>query len=191
MGFAALPDTAAWRHHEARVGFETAWFRTEPDGFRLSGCTTGLEDGQTWAVSYEIVADDGWRTRWAQVLERSSAGSASLRLDVDRTGRWSVNGTPDPALDGLVDVDLESSALTNTLPVHRLVLPHEVETPAPAVYVRLGLGVQRLEQTYRRLDDGPPHRFAYTSPAFDFTCDLVYDEAGLVTDYPGIAVRAH
>lgn len=57
--------------------------------------------------------------------------------------------------------------------------------------MRLGLGVTRIEQTYRRLADGPPHRFDYTSPAFDFSCELVYDQAGLVTDYPGIAVRQH
>ncbi|MGE5286203.1 MAG: putative glycolipid-binding domain-containing protein [Micromonosporaceae bacterium] len=30
----------------------------------------------------------------------------------------------------------------------------------------------------------------YEISAFDFTCRLVYDEGGLVLDYPGIAVRA-
>jgi hypothetical protein len=33
-------------------------------------------------------------------------------------------------------------------------------------------------------------RYDYTAPAFDFSCQLVYDEAGLVLTYPGIAVRA-
>jgi uncharacterized protein len=33
-------------------------------------------------------------------------------------------------------------------------------------------------------------RYHYSAPAFDFSCRLVYDEAGLVLDYPGIAVRA-
>ena len=32
--------------------------------------------------------------------------------------------------------------------------------------------------------------YRYAAPAFDFTCTLVYDESGLVLDYPGIAVRA-
>lgn len=31
---------------------------------------------------------------------------------------------------------------------------------------------------------------AMTAPAFDFSCQLVYDEAGLVLAYTGIAVRA-
>jgi hypothetical protein len=37
---------------------------------------------------------------------------------------------------------------------------------------------------------GSRERYDYTAPAFDFRCELVYDEYGLVLDYPGIAVRA-
>jgi len=61
-----------------------------------------------------------------------------------------------------------------------------------AAYVRaLDLGVARLEQAYRRIaDDGPRQRFDYAAPAFGFTSRLVYDESGLVLDYPGIARRA-
>ena len=50
---------------------------------------------------------------------------------------------------------------------------------------------ERLEQSYARLPDEAGHqRYRYAAPAFDFTCTLVYDESGLVLDYPGIAVRA-
>ena len=31
--------------------------------------------------------------------------------------------------------------------------------------------------------------YDYESPAFDFRCQLTYDESGLVLSYPGIAVR--
>jgi hypothetical protein len=51
--------------------------------------------------------------------------------------------------------------------------------------------VARLEQAYRRIaDDGPRQRYDYAAPAFGFTSRLVYDESGLVLDYPGIARRA-
>ena len=33
-------------------------------------------------------------------------------------------------------------------------------------------------------------RYRYRAPSFDFECELVYDESGLVLDYPGIATRA-
>ncbi len=45
--------------------------------------------------------------------------------------------------------------------------------------------VPRLEQTCRRLDD---HRVAYASDG-GLRATLVHDDAGLVVDYPGIAVR--
>jgi hypothetical protein len=51
--------------------------------------------------------------------------------------------------------------------------------------------VQRLEQRYLRLPDAAGRqRYRYTSPQFDFECELAYDRSGLVIEYPGIAVRA-
>ncbi len=52
---------------------------------------------------------------------------------------------------------------------------------------RTTLGVERLEQGYTRLDDDG--RFAYSSSTFDLACELRYDRAGLIMDYPSIAVR--
>jgi hypothetical protein len=52
------------------------------------------------------------------------------------------------------------------------------------------LRVERLEQRYARLeDDGEHSRYDYAAPDLGFTSELVYDEFGLVLDYPGIAVR--
>jgi hypothetical protein len=91
-----------------------------------------------------------------------------------------------------VDVDLESSAMTNALPVRRLALEPGEGAAAPAVYVpAVGLNVERLEQNYVRTDDdGPRQRYDYAAPAFGFSCRLVYDAMGLVLAYPGVAVRA-
>ena len=91
-----------------------------------------------------------------------------------------------------LDVDLEASAMTNALPVRRIGLPVAARAAAPAAYVRaVSLAVERLEQTYvRAADEASWQRYDYAAPAFDFTARLVYDQAGLVLDYPGIAVRA-
>lgn len=59
---------------------------------------------------------------------------------------------------------------------------------SPPAFVRAhDLSVERLEQTYTRLDDDG--RFAYASSTFDFACELCYDRAGLIVEYPSIAVR--
>ncbi len=192
MTFAPLPATACWRHRGARTGFEVAYFQAGPDGWRIEGATTAVEDAQTWIVTYSIGLDAAWLTREARVSARAASGLRETVLAADGAGRWRVDGRPVTHLDGCLDVDLESSALTNTLPVHRLELAAGTRAETPAAYIRaLDLSAERLEQTYARLPgEATRQRYRYAAPAFDFTCTLVYDESGLVLDYPGIAVRA-
>jgi hypothetical protein len=174
---------AAWQHREARDGFEVVFV----SGDRFEGTSTGVEGGAAWAVHYVIeLAADG-TTRSARVVGRSASGPHELTLVALEPGRWEVDGAPAPALDGCLDVDLEVSALTNAFPVNRLALEIGEEADAPAAYVRaFDLGVERLEQHYVRLAE---RRYRYSAPAFDFTCELVYDASGLVLEYPGIATR--
>jgi uncharacterized protein len=192
VSFASLPREAAWQHQGAQSGFEVAFFRDRDGRCLIHGCTTAVEDGMAWAVEYAIELDDAGATRSAQISGRSSAGSRSTVLEADGKGRWLVDGEHVPLLDGCLDVDLESSAMTNALPVRRLGLVVAAQAVAPAAYVRAAsLAVDRLEQTYLRAPDQAAHqRYCYTAPAFGFERHLIYDRSGLVLDYPGIAVRA-
>ena len=192
MSFSALPTTAAWQHRDARLGFEVACFQPAGRGYRIDGCTTAVQDGQAWVVSYAIRLDQTWTTRSARITGRSAAGIRRARLEADGLGRWRVDGQVASSLDGCLDVDLESSAMTNALPVHRMGLPAGARASAPAAYVRAGdLSVERLEQDYlRTADQGSWQCYDYAAPAFDFACRLIYDESGLVLDYRGIAIRA-
>ena len=177
-----LPPFAAWRFVDAVDGFEVVYL--EPG--RLRGHTSAVEDGRPYAVAYEIRLVDGWVTREVRVSSDTVDGPRSTVLHSDGRGSWTVDGVPAPHLDGLVDVDLEASASTNTLPVHRVTMPVGEVVVASAVYVQASdLVVRRLDQTYRRLDD---HRFDYASEG-GFRAVLTYDASGLVLDYPGIATR--
>jgi len=126
-----------------------------------------------------------------QASSLTNTGRSEVTLARDDAGRWTVNGEPRPELDGCVDVDFESSAVTNTLPVHRLDFIAGVGVDVPAAFVRAeDLRVERLEQRYTLIDAGPDLMvFHYESPTFEFTCDLRYDSSGLVLEYPGIAIR--
>lgn len=189
MTFDALPPSAAWRHAGLRAGFEVAFFSAHDRGLRVEGATTATEAGEAWVVTYDIRLDASWCTRSARVTRRSRGSSATTVLAADGTGGWQLDGSPAPWLQGCLDLDLESSAMTNTFPVHRLQLSDGREASVPAVYVRaVGQAVDRLEQTYSRIGEG---RYAYAAPAFDFTCRLAYDRHGLVLSYPGIATRVH
>lgn len=190
--FSDPPASAAWRHQDAREGFEVVIFHSVAGGgFRIVGHTSAVESGVAWAVQYEIDVDTDWATKRARVRGRSAAGEGTVRIESPEPGQWLVDGAEAPQLRGCLDVDLESSALTNAFPVHRLGLSIGDRAEAPAVYVRAAdLGVERLEQRYQRVGDpAEPPTFDYTAASFGFEARLVYDEFGLVTAYPGLATR--
>jgi hypothetical protein len=192
MSFDAPPAAAAWLHRGARMGYEVVFFHDADGGLRIDGSTTATEDGQMWAVSFVINTDATWTTRSAQITGRSASGSRQITLEADGDGHWLIGGETASYLDGCLDVDLESSAMTNALPVHRMRLTVGSQASAPAVYIRaLDLAVERLEQHYWRVaDDTPGQCYDYASPSFDYTGRLSFDRHGLALDYPGIAVRA-
>ncbi|HKN98723.1 MAG TPA: putative glycolipid-binding domain-containing protein [Pseudonocardiaceae bacterium] len=188
MELAARSGALAWRHDgSGRVGLETAHFRRQADGWVFNGTTEATEDGRTWTVSYELVVDAGWRTRRASV----TTGTRSVLLTADGAGHWQVDGEPAPGLAGCLDVDLESSALTNAFPVHRLGLAVGESADAPAAYVRVAEPAMRpLAQRYTRIeDDEHGERYDYVAPEFDVHTVVAYDRTGFVRSYPGIAVR--
>ena len=191
MSFRDTPKYAAWQHRDSRDGFEVVFFHREKDGVRLEGSTTAVEDGEAWAVQYTIFLDSAWVTRSAHISGRSASGVHEVIVEGDGGGHWKIDGEAASHLDGCLDVDLESSSLTNAFPVHRLGLEVGQQADAPAAWVRaLDLSVERLEQRYVRLEDeGNRERYRYAAPRFDFECELSYDESGLILDYPGIAVR--
>lgn len=187
-----LPAMAAWRHLDARMGFEVVFLRRDRDHWYLNGQSTAVQEGEAWSISYTLILDENWVTRSTHVVGRSITGVQDVRIDGDGRGRWRVDGEAVPELSGCLDVDLEASACTNALPVRRLGLCVGERAEAPAVFVSAPrLAVGRLEQSYARLENDSDDRvrYDYAAPAFDFTTTLVYDSFGLVLDYPGIAER--
>lgn len=85
----SAPPSAAWRHEHARRGFEVVYFQAADDGWRADGCTTAVEDGDTWVVTYAIELGETWTTRSAYITGRSAAGLRALALETDGAGHWS------------------------------------------------------------------------------------------------------
>lgn len=117
MHLRALPPAASWTHTGARTGFEVLFTR---EG-RLRGRTAAHENDAIWYVGYEITIGTDWTTQTVSAVSSTIAADHELALTRSRDGRWTVNGVLRPDLDGCQDVDFESSAVTNTLPVHRTV----------------------------------------------------------------------
>jgi uncharacterized protein len=188
--FRHLPLHAVWRHVGDPDGFECAFFRVEDGLLVVEGQTIALDDDDVWSVGYAIRIDESWRTRDARIAVRTARGVDTVEIERVES-RWFVDGLPAPAFDGCDDLDLESSACTNTFALHRMGLPVGGRAEAPAVFVAAPeLRVGRLEQVYEHLDDRDGgSRYRYRAPQFSFETVIRFDGAGLVDDYPTIAER--
>lgn len=185
------PDGASWSHRGARAGFEVTFFKELSTGYRLIGHTTAHESSALWSVGYGVTVDQSWGTVAVRASNLSVAGRGELALTRDSAGRWAANGQLRPELDGCRDVDFESSAVTNTLPLHRLDFIVGVGVDVPAAFVRADdLRVERLEQRYTLIEANPEQILIhYESSTFEFAYELRYDSSGLVIEYLGIASR--
>lgn len=192
MSFEDPPETACWWHRGLRSGFEVVYFEAGLSGWRIAGTTTALQESDAWVVSCELELDDLWRTRSARIVVRTSSGSREQLVEADGQGDWQVDGVAAHHLGGCLDIDLESSAMTNAFPVRRLGLGVGEQAHSPASYLRVdATTLERLDPTYRRIEDADGcQQYEYEAPAFDFKSRLVYDAAGLVVEYPSIAIRA-
>jgi uncharacterized protein len=147
-------------------------------GCQLSGLILQAHQDEPYVVRYSIDVDDAWRTRAVQI-EVENDGQHQTALVTDGAGHWSRDGEPLPAVENCLDVDLEWSPSTNSLPVRRLGLAVGQAKTVAAAWVRFpSLEVQRLDQSYERLDE---RRYRYRSGRF--TADLVVDEDGIVLQY--------
>ena len=160
-------------------------------GIRAESVALGVEAGQPWAVRYALRCDAGWRVRELTVSSLAS-DDGPVALAGDGTGHW-TDGTGQrlPALDGCLDVDLSSTAFTNTLPIRRLGMVPGWSEEITVVYVEVpGLEVSVARQRYHCLSwapDGGCYRFEAT--ASGFTAEITVDGDGLVIEYPGVARR--
>jgi hypothetical protein len=185
-----LPRLASWQHTDVRAGYEVLFSDAGGAGFRLRGATTAVEAGAGWSVAYRVDLDRRWNTKRVEAITTTVTGERRVSLS-RANGRWRVDGRDRPDLDGCIDVDFESSSVTNTIPVHRVRFAPGEPVSVPAAFVRAGdLRVHRMEQRYTLTGaTAEDLTFDYESTTFDFACQLRFDVAGLILDYPGIAVR--
>ncbi|MFE5804862.1 putative glycolipid-binding domain-containing protein [Streptomyces sp. NPDC056491] len=186
-------------------GYATAW--AELTGRRLTarGRAVGLVP-EPYRVTYELDTGDDFVTSRLRVTADLGGRTRSLDLRND-AGRWSVDGTHRPDLDGALDCDLGLCPLTNTMPVLRHDL-HRRPGSGPHDFLMAWVSVPDLtvsadRQTYTPLprdlggprDAHDPHdaragrrgaRVRFSSG--DFRSDIEFDERGMVLDYPELAI---
>jgi hypothetical protein len=174
---------AAWEGCEE--GLEHLDTRPEGGGLIASGIVAGKTGDKAWGLTYRLVIDEAWRTRDCK-LETMSGRSLHLRSD--GAGAWWVNGHARRDLHDCIDIDIQATPLTNTLPIRRLPLREGEGATIRVAYVRVpSLAAEEGLQHYTALEPGSLYHFE--SLDNHFTADLPMDQEGFVLDYPGLFKR--
>jgi hypothetical protein len=182
---------------------EVAAVELVADGLRATG-TQIAADPAPFRIDYRIEALDGLITRELDLTASGQGWSRGLALRHDGSGGWQADlkeaeGHPPgepwegglPDLSEALDIDIENSPLTNTMPILRGGFMHEGSGDLTMAFIRTpSLRVEASPQRYEHLrasGDGAVVR--YLSRDSDFTADLTLDPDGLVLDYPRLARR--
>lgn len=175
-------STILWRrldlpgHDAARVG-------RVPGGWRLEGLAAFASDAGPCALAYEVRLSARWRTRSARITGWAGTRAVRFRVAADAHGGWNLDGVPQPALDGCIDLDLAFTPATNLIPVRRLGLAVGESGSARAAWLRFPeLALEPIDQSYERLTTGT---YRYTTASGVFVRRLTVRADGFVVDYPG------
>jgi uncharacterized protein len=153
-------------------------------GWRLQGTAVFWEKDRPNHLAYEVDVDSEWRTRRAKVSGFQGNKAVKLALRATRKHVWTLNGEPQPAVEGCVDVDLGFTPATNLLALRRLALKIGERAEAPAAYLAFpDLRMTKLEQTYVRTGR---NQYDYEAPRFGYRASLQVAWSGAVVLYPGL-----
>lgn len=178
-------STGLWRWLQGS-GLERFEFAQAGDQWILRGTVLTLSSTAT-EVKYEIVCDGQFCTRSAHIALRDAMGERAMKI-VSENSHWYQNGVEVEGLNRAIDIDLEWSPSTNTLPIRRLALSVGASSgQLTAAWVRFpDLKLQPLEQEYHRLED---RVYRYSSRGGTFQAKLLVDEHGVVEEYEGFWKR--
>jgi hypothetical protein len=181
---------------------EAAEVELGEDGLRANGIQLGAEPAP-FRVDYRLEAPEHHVTSELELTATAAGWSRRLLLTHDGSGGWSaevsdageVPGGPWdgelPDLSKALDIDIENSPLTNTMPILREGFQAGGERDFVMAFVRMpALRVEASPQRYEHLrttEDGSVVR--YISRDGDFTADLELDAEGLLVHYPRLARR--
>ena len=147
----------------------------------VSGTAVFFSDSQPCRLDYSIVCDSAWRTRQANIVGWVGNEAIDLEILVDQQGQWSLKESACAAVAGCIDIDLNFSPSTNTLPIRRLSLAVGERAEVRAAWLRFpSFQLEPLVQMYERLDH---RRYRYESDGGRFVAELEVNSAGLVTVY--------
>ncbi len=171
--FPADGYTARWETWDGESA-ETLTLSWDNEGWTASGVVDGPD------VHYVVRLSPLWQVR--QFLLFRDLDEPDLWLGTDGSGRWGeVNGAHRVDLDGGIDIGLDVTPFTATIPIRRLGLAVGAEAPTVAVEVNVEtLGAVLAPLVVRRVAD---HRYEFERSGYSI--EIETDRFGLALDIDG------
>jgi uncharacterized protein len=181
---------------------ETASVELTRGGMRASGIQLGA-DPTPFRVDYRLEAPRDHITSELELTAVAEGWSRRLLLTHDGGGTWAAEVSDDgdvpggswkgdlPDLSGALDVDIQNSPLTNTMPILRGGFQAGGAGDFVMAFVTLPtLRVEASPQRYEHVSSSEVGSVVrYISRDGDFTADLELDRDGLLIDYSRLARR--
>ena len=178
-----MSDSILWQGIDRR-GHEAARLYQLNNQWCLEGTAVFASDDRPCRLDYLIVCDAGWNTLTGTVSGWLGNDNVNIEITADNLHRWRLNGVDQPAVHNCIDLDLNFSPSTNLLPIRRLNLAVGEHAEVHAAWLRFpSFELEPLSQIYTRLDE---RTYRYSSAGGTFIRDLTVNDAGFVTDYPGL-----
>lgn len=179
-----------WQHLDA-AGWEHVRIQNDHPGWNVfDSIIVRHHNRQVLRGGYTLVTDKQWRTLELRLMLETEPGAMQgIHLLTEGDGMWTdASENHMPELDGCIDVDIQWSPLTNSLPINRLSLASGEEQEIRVAYIALPqLVVRPVTQRYLRVSDDTVR---YASESRDVEHDLVVDAEGHVVSYPDLFSRS-
>jgi uncharacterized protein len=170
-----------WRRLDV-PGHEYARISSNESGSQINGTAILVFGAVFCKLDYAIKCRADWRTESVKVSGFVGEKIIGIDIVVDEKNVWKLNGDEVFGVSGCLDIDLNFSPLTNTLPLRRLKLPVGKKSTVRAAWLRFPVfQLEPLEQSYERTGERNYH---YESAGGRFTTEVEVDYSGLVVKYP-------
>jgi hypothetical protein len=174
--------SALWRRLDT-PGHEACRLAQSGSGWRLEGVTVFRHEWGPASLTYSVDCGVNWESLSGQI--HGMLGERRIDFAIARRGRvWTVNGSPTPGLEHLVDLDLGFTPATNLPPLRRVSIEEGQAVQLPAAWFDVDAGtLTELPQTYERRGE---LEFWYEAPSVGYKALLEFAPNGFVRFYPGL-----
>lgn len=184
----------AWQDGDGRM-LEATRVLLGQGGLRAIGrIIRATPDTEPLTAEYRLFVDEVGLLSRVTIASVTAARERHVTVNRTEDGFWLLDtgsGGSRSEFDGALDVDLQFSAMFNTLPIRRLRLHEQAsEHVLPMVFISLPeLTVELVSQSYRTMSLVDPDRPVVGFRWDDFSADIAVDRDGFVIDYPAVARR--